>query len=92
MLKAVKIRITGAVQGVSFRQSILERAEANSITGWVKNTPDGAVEAMAEGEEGALTKLLDYCQSGPSGARVQAVETQWLHQPPQCGEFIIIYD
>jgi acylphosphatase len=67
----------GRVQGVSFRIAARERARSRSVAGWVRNRPDGAVEAVFEGPERAVQSLVDWCGRGPSGALVESVEVEW---------------
>lgn len=74
MKKHFSIRITGRVQGVFFRASTKERAEAFNLTGLVRNEPDGSVYAEAEGEEENLKKFIEWCHRGPSGARVETFD------------------
>jgi acylphosphatase len=63
------------VQGVFFRDSVRERAEASGIAGWVCNRPDGTVEAVFEGSRDSVEDLVRFCQTGPRHARVEAVDT-----------------
>ena len=83
-MKRVQLKIAGRVQGVGFRYSALDEARHLGLTGWVRNTRDGAVELVAEGQEDALRLLLAWCHIGPPGGRVTAVDEQWL---PYTGEF-----
>lgn len=76
--------ISGMVQGVYFRYYTRELAQRLGLRGWVRNTPDGRVEAVFEGEKGAVERMLEFCHRGPSGARVADVEVKW-EQPR--GEF-----
>lgn len=69
-----KMKITGQVQGVFFRQFCQEKAEALGLTGWVRNEPDGTVYLEAEGEVEALEKLAELCRRGPKGAGVTGLE------------------
>lgn len=69
-----KMKITGRVQGVFFRQFCQEKAEELGLTGWVRNEPDGTVYLEAEGEEEVLEKLAELCRQGPKGARVASLE------------------
>jgi acylphosphatase len=64
----------GLVQGVFFRDSVLRRASSVGVAGWVRNTGDGAVEAVFEGERGAVEGLVAFCQEGPRGARVDRAQ------------------
>ncbi len=68
------ILISGLVQGVWFRGSMRREAERLGIKGWVRNLPDGRVEAVVAGNERAVEEILRWCMHGPSGARVEAVE------------------
>lgn len=63
---------------------VREHATLLGLTGWVRNLPDSSVEVVAEGEEGALQRLIGYLEQGPWGAVVQSVETYWA---PATGEF-----
>ena len=74
----VWLRITGRVQGVGFRYSAMDEARRLGVTGWVRNTHDGAVELMAEGERERLQQLVVWCHVGPRGGVVIDVEERWL--------------
>ena len=64
----------GRVQGVFFRDTTRSRAESVGVSGWVTNRPDGAVEAVFEGEPNAVEQLVAFCRRGPSRAEVGSVE------------------
>jgi acylphosphatase len=66
--------VSGRVQGVFFRDTTRRRAEAAGVAGWVRNTPEGAVEAVFEGLPEAVDELVEFCRRGPSRAEVAAVE------------------
>lgn len=68
------LAITGLVQGVWYRESLREAAEGLGVTGWVRNRPDGSVEAMLQGEADRVDTLIDWCRRGPALARVRSVE------------------
>lgn len=68
------VSVRGRVQGVGFRWFVREQARGLGLTGWVRNTPDGAVEVLAVGKDDALRKLRALLGSGPSGARVSHIE------------------
>ena len=70
----IRILVTGKVQGVFFRQSLKVMAKKNNIFGWVKNLKDGRVEAILEGDEEQLGRLLEWAHRGPANARVEDVE------------------
>ncbi len=71
------IFVSGKVQGVFFRIEIRNRAIRRNIVGWVRNTYDGRVEVIFEGEKNDVAKMIDFCRRGPSGARVTKVDIQW---------------
>jgi acylphosphatase len=64
----------GRVQGVFFRDTVRNAAEREGIAGWVRNNPDGTLEAVFEGDEGAIERLVHLCREGPPGADVRDVE------------------
>jgi len=70
---ARKVRITGRVQGVFFRQWTAEQARSLGVAGWVRNCPDGSVEAHVEGDDTAVAELIEALHSGPPSARVTEV-------------------
>ncbi|MDQ0564027.1 acylphosphatase [Rhizobium mesoamericanum] len=71
--KAVLVRISGRVQGVSFRVWTRARAEEFGLSGWVRNEDDGSVRALIVGPEGAVSAMLKEFWKGPPGASVSAV-------------------
>ena len=71
---ARRLRIHGRVQGVWFRESMRQAAEALGITGWVRNRLDGTVEAVVEGSPGAVEAMLAWARRGPDHAEVRQVE------------------
>lgn len=72
-MPAIHLLIKGKVQGVYFRYSTLKKAKSLGITGWVKNTDDGAVEIIANGNAAALQQLKAWCYVGPPAAVVYEV-------------------
>ncbi len=76
MATAVHVKITGLVHGVSFRSSMAQVASDLGVTGWVRNLPDGSVEAFLEGDEGKVRRVLDWARLGPTRARVERVEVE----------------
>ena len=66
--------VSGRVQGVFFRDSVRRRAEALGVAGWARNTEDGTVEAVFEGDRQAVDELVEFCRRGPGRAEVAAVE------------------
>jgi acylphosphatase len=84
MKTRVHVLISGKVQGVFFRARTIERAVRLGVTGWIRNLPDGRVEAVFEGEKEAVDALVEFCRKGPIGAVVTGVDLQW---DPFTGEF-----
>lgn len=72
-MKAVQARVTGRVQGVSFRWYTQEQARRLGVSGWVRNEPDGSVLLHAEGDDEAVDALVAWCHDGPGFARVRGV-------------------
>jgi acylphosphatase len=69
----VRIQVEGRVQGVWFRESTRRTAEELGLAGWVRNDPDGAVEAVFEGDEHAVAEAVAWARSGPPNALVTAL-------------------
>lgn len=81
--------VSGRVQGVSYRQWTADAAAGLGLRGWVRNLPDGRVEAVAEGARAALEALLAACRRGPPAARVAGVEVTWGEPGGEAGGFEI---
>jgi acylphosphatase len=73
MTKAVEVRITGVVQGVSFRAYAREEARRLGVAGWLRNQPDGSVAGHLEGPDDAVDRMLAWCEHGPAYADVDRV-------------------
>jgi acylphosphatase len=71
-----RVVVEGKVQGVFFRDSTRDQAEAHGVAGWVSNRPDGALEAVLEGPRTAVEQVLAFLESGPPRARVEHVEVR----------------
>jgi acylphosphatase len=69
-----RVVVSGQVQGVFFRDTARRRAEAAGVAGWISNRPDGAVEAVFEGDESTVDQLVDFCRRGPSRAEVSSID------------------
>ena len=69
-----KVTSHGNVQGVFFRDSARERARAHGVAGWIRNTPDGAVEAILEGPPDAVDRVTRFLEMGPPRAEVKRTE------------------
>jgi acylphosphatase len=87
--RSIMVRITGRVQGVGFRAWVEQRADALGLSGWVRNTENGDVEAVFSGPNGAVNAMLAACQQGPRHARVERVELVGPAAPP-LGRFRIL--
>ena len=83
-----RVVVSGRVQGVFFRDTTRRRAEAAGVAGWVRNTPEGKVEAVFEGEPGAVDELVEFCRRGPSGAEVAGIEVE-EEQPENLSGFAV---
>lgn len=68
--------VYGFVQGVGFRFGVERAAQSRGVAGWVRNRPDGAVEAVFEGEPEDVEALVEFCRRGPRGAEVERVEVE----------------
>ncbi|MDP2650810.1 MAG: acylphosphatase [bacterium] len=75
-MRHLKIKISGKVQGVFFRDSVGQKGEEWGIKGFVRNEPDGLVYIEAEGPEEVLEKLVNWCWEGPDMAKVDKVEIE----------------
>ena len=64
----------GRVQGVFFRDSVRREAQSVGVAGWARNRDDGAVEAVFEGDDDAVARMVDYVRSGPGHAAVSDIE------------------
>ena len=71
------VYVYGTVQGVFFRYNTKRLADQLGVSGWVRNLPDGRVEAYFEGEEDAVRRMVEWCHVGPPLARVERVEVEW---------------
>lgn len=90
MQSTLHIQIFGTVQGVFFRRETYTLAKTLGLTGWVKNLEDGSVEILVNGTKQKLEKLLEWCYSGPVGAKVTKVNFDWIDSTSEFQEFIII--
>ena len=75
---ALRAVVRGRVQGVGFREFVLNRARFLAVSGYVRNLPDGrSLEVVAEGSRSELAQLLSYLREGPRLSRVDAVDADW---------------
>ena len=71
-----RLRISGRVQGVGYRDWALAAGQRLGLSGWVRNRADGSVEALVVGDDGAVGEMIEACRRGPSLARVDAVDVE----------------
>jgi acylphosphatase len=71
-----RVIVHGRVQGVFFRDTTSRTAETRGVSGWVRNNPDGSVEAAFEGPEEAVDAMVRFCREGPRGATVERVDVR----------------
>jgi acylphosphatase len=74
MQKRYRVLVSGRVQGVGYRESVRRIAEAEKVSGWVRNVRDGTVEALLQGEDTAAEKVVAFMRTGPRFARVDSVQ------------------
>ena len=80
--RTVRGSVSGRVQGVAYRISLLREATSLGLVGWVRNSPDGRVLFLASGAPGSVEALLDWAWRGPALARVDAVEVEDVDEQP----------
>jgi acylphosphatase len=84
-----RLRVTGLVQGVFYRQSTASEAGRLELVGWVRNLSDGSVEVVAEGARAAVEGLVAWCRRGPPSAQVASVEVEWQAPTGEPGPFAV---
>lgn len=83
------IQIRGLVQGVCYRGSAAAQARRLHLEGWIRNLPDGSVEALATGEPADLARFVAWCRQGPPAARVESVEVDEIDPPARFPDFTV---
>jgi acylphosphatase len=76
-LQRAHVLVSGQVQGVFFRDSTRQKAEELGLSGWVKNVPEGQVEALFEGPSQSIREMVDWCKEGPQRASVENVDVDF---------------
>jgi acylphosphatase len=76
-LQRARVRVSGQVQGVFFRDSTRQKAEELGLAGWVRNMPDGQVEALFEGPPEKVEEIVSWCKEGPQRASVENVDADF---------------
>ena len=83
--------VGGRVQGVYFRQGMMETAEKNNVLGWVRNLPDNKVEAVLEGNDSNVDAVVEWARFGPAGAVVQELKVTEEEYVGEFSDFEIRY-
>jgi len=91
MKKRAHVYVSGRVQGVFFRATTRREARKRGVTGWVKNLPDGRVEAVFEGDEGSVEEMVEFCHQGSPSASVEDVDVEWRDHKGEFSDFSIQY-
>jgi acylphosphatase len=86
-VRRAEILVTGRVQGVGYRFSVIHQASHHGLVGWVRNTQDGHVEIVAEGSPANMEAFVEWCWRGPSGARVDDVSVVWGEPTGEFADF-----
>lgn len=81
--------VSGKVQGVYFRQNTMQTAKKHGTTGWVRNLDDGRVEAVIEGDEQSVGKVVEWCHQGPAASKVDAVDVKYEAYTGEFSDFNI---
>jgi len=85
------VYVSGRVQGVFFRAETADLARSLGLGGWVRNLPDGRVEALFEGEKEDVEKAVDFCRRGPRGAYVSDLNIEWEEWKGDLHTFRVIH-
>ena len=84
-MKRARVVVSGVVQGVFFRTQTRDRARSLGVAGWIRNVPDGTVEAAFEGDDERVDSMVEWCRRGPSGANVEHVDVEWVEPEGEAG-------
>jgi len=85
------IFVSGVVQGVFFRANTFQKAKELRLKGWVKNLPDGRVEAIFEGEKRNVQEMIEWAKRGPTNARIDGFEADFEEYQGEFNNFEIRY-
>ena len=85
------VRVSGRVQGVYYRSYATDEARMLEITGWIRNTMQGKVEAVFEGSQEAVEQMLEWCWQGSPSSRVSDVEVEWEEATGEFPDFSVTY-
>lgn len=89
-MKIAHVYISGFVQGVGYRHFVKRKAQEIGLTGWVKNLPDGRVEAVFQGSKENIEEMILLCRKGPFLSEVEDVEVEWEEAEKEYNNFDII--
>jgi acylphosphatase len=84
-MNAKRLVIAGRVQGVGYRDWLVERARALGVDGWVRNRADGSVEVLVAGDTASVEELLRLCRRGPRAAVVESIDEDLADPPDEAG-------
>jgi acylphosphatase len=90
-MKRVHVFIEGRVQGVGFRHFTILNAEEIGVQGWVRNLPDGRVEAVFEGPDDHIREMIARCEEGPGASRVDSMDVEWEEPTGEYSTFEVSY-
>ena len=91
-LISARLLITGKVQGVYFRFNMQQIAKKNSVVGWVRNLPDGRVEALLNGNKIDVNNVVEWSKIGPENSRVDEVKIEYGEHSREYSDFVIQHD
>ena len=91
MKTKANVMVSGKVQGVFYRAETAVKARQLDITGWIRNLPDGRVEAVFEGDEADVQTMVEFCRRGPPNARVMNVEVVRGEWKGEFADFAVRY-
>jgi len=89
---SARLLITGKVQGVYFRFNMQQIAKKNSVVGWVRNLPDGRVEALLNGNKIDVNNVVEWSKIGPENSRVDEVKIEYGENSREYSDFVIEHD
>jgi acylphosphatase len=89
-MQQAHIFISGSVQGVGYRYFVRSNAKKLGLTGWVRNTEDGGVEAVLQGKQEVIEKMIALCKEGPFLADVKHIGFEWEEQKEIRADFAVL--
>jgi acylphosphatase len=84
-MKAKRLIIAGRVHGVGYRDWMVDKARTLGVSGWVRNLPDGTIEALIAGDPAAVEEIARQCRRGPRMAEVTSIQEDLTDPPPEIG-------